>query len=487
MILRIDKHKMNNKFFRKREVVSILIIFSTIILSGIIIPNHLAAYAATGNWSTYLNNNPHSGFNNSETVINATSATSLKLHWSVQAGGYIYVNSITAQPIEANGLIYWGSWDGIEHATNSDGMQVWQTGLGYTYNSTCDNLAGIASTPTVTSLKIGGTLTPVLFVGGGNATFYALNANTGAIIWYTPLGTQPDNFIWSSPAFYRGSIYIGLASFGDCPVVQGKLFKLNATTGAIQHVFDVVPNGCIGGGIWGSPTIDVSDDSVYFATGNNDSCASAELYSTALVKVKASDLSYIDSWQVPLAQQITDSDFGSTPTLFSATIGGVKRLLVGIVNKNGIYYAFDRASIGNGPVWSTQIATIGGGCGPDCGDGSISPSAWDGYTLYVAGGQTTINGTNCKGSIRAIYPATGNFKWEHCLNGGPVLGAVSLVRGVAAVGEGSTLVLVATSDGRTLYTYTDTNNNSNFYGPASISNGMLYIGNFDGFLYAFGT
>ncbi len=325
------------------------------------------------------------------------------------------------------------------------------------------------------------------FVGGGDASFYALNANTGAIIWKTSLGTSPAHFIWSSPAFYNGSIYIGLASLGDCPLVQGKLFKLSATTGAIQNTFNVVPGGCTGGGVWGSPTIDSSDGSVYFATGNPGSCSSKEPYTTSLVKVKASNLSYIDSWQVPQNQQVSDGDFGATPTLFSAVIGGVTRSLVGVVNKNGIYYTLDRTAISHGYLWSAKIATIGGGCGPDCGDGSISSSAWTGSTLYLAGGQTTIGGASCKGSLRAVNPATGKFIWEHCMKHGPVVGAVTMVPGVAVVGEGNTFVVVAASDGHTLFTLADTNSNSHFYGPASISNGILYIGDFDGFLYAFGT
>ena len=143
----------------------------------------------------------------------------------------------------------------------------------------------------------------VLFVGGGNASFYALNALTGAIIWQTSLGTSPDNFIWSSPVYYKGSIYIGLASLGDCPEVQGNLFRLNASTGAIQNTFNVMPSGCTGGGVWGSPTIDASDGSVYFATGNNDACSSSEPYATALVNVQASNLantSYQEILGVPM-------------------------------------------------------------------------------------------------------------------------------------------------------------------------------------------
>ncbi len=477
-------------FFRKTRNTAFIMLALGIMMASMIVmfPRFQAVHAATaGDWPTYLENVQRSGFNSAETIINVTSAPKLKMEWKYQAGGYINVNFISAQPVEANGMIYWGSWDGIEHATNTNGTQVWKASLGYTFSSKCNNLVGIAGTATIASVSIGGKSTPVDFVGGGDASFYALNANTGAIIWKTSLGTSPAHFIWSSPAFYNGSIYIGLASLGDCPLVQGKLFKLNATTGAIQNTFNVVPDGCRGGGVWGSPTIDAGDGSVYFATGNPGSCSSKEPYTISLVKVKASNLSYIDSWQVPLNQQVSDGDFGATPTLFSAVIGGVTRSLVGVVNKNGIYYTLDRTAISHGYVWSAKIATIGGGCGPSCGDGSISSSTWDGSTLYLAGGQTIIGGASCKGSLRAVNPATGKFMWEHCMKQGPVVGAVTMVPGVAVVGEGNTFVVVAASDGHTLFTFADTNSNSHFYGPASISNGILYIGDFDGFLYAFGT
>jgi len=481
--------KYTRRLAKRGGFIALPVVALTIVVAGVavMLPRNQVTFAASGDWPTYLANAQRSGENKAETTIDPTSAPNLKMHWSYQAGGYLYLNYISDQPIEANGMVYWGSWDGNEHATNLNGTQAWQQGLGYTYSSACNDLVGVASTATVATVSIGGTSTQVLYVGGGNVNVYALNANTGTIIWNTSLGTQLDNFIWSSPVFYKGSIYIGLASMGDCPNVQGKLVKLNAMTGAIQKVFNVVPNGCAGGGVWGSPTIDPSDNSVYFATGNPDTCSTSEPYTNSIVKLSASDLSYSASWQVPVADQINDSDFGATPTLFKAVIGGVTRPLVGVVNKNGVYYAFDRAAVSNGPLWSARIATMGGGCGPDCGDGSISSSAWDGKTLYVAGGQTTIGGSSCKGSVRALYPSTGNFKWEHCVNDGPVLAAVSLVPGVAVIGEGNTFVAVATSDGHTLFTYTDTNAGSNFYGPASISNGVLYIGNFDGYLYAFGT
>jgi len=46
------------------------------------------------------------------------------------------------------------------------------------------------------------------------------------------------------------------------------------------------------------------------------------------------------------------------------------------------------------------------------------------------------------------------------------------------------MVLDATS-GNTLFRFNDTNSGSRFWGWASVSNGVLYIGNKDGRLYAF--
>ena len=154
---------------------------------------------------------------------------------------------------------------------------------------------------------------------------------------------------------YKGSVYEGLASQGDCPLVQGKFFQLSALTGAIQHTFYVVPNGCTGGSVWGSPTIDVAAGVLYIATGNPGTCSQAEPYAPAVVELAVPNLALLGYWQVPASQQIDDSDFGSTPTLFQATINGVSIPLVGAENKNGFYYTFARGNLSAGPVWSEKV------------------------------------------------------------------------------------------------------------------------------------
>ena len=432
----------------------------------------LTAYAATGDWPTYLSDNGRSGFNSSETIINPGNAQNLHLHWTHTAAG-----AISTQPVEANNLIYWGSWDaGNEHATSLSNAHVWTNQLGTTTDTSCNPVSvGVASTSTVATING----RSMLFVGGGNAHFYALDALTGKIIWNTSLGSSPSHFIWSSPAVYNGSVYIGMASFGDCPLVQGQLVQLNASNGAIQHTYNVVPNGCTGGGVSGSPTIDQATGNIYIATGNHGPSCS-EPNAPAVVEL-TSNLSFVRHWQVPSSQQVNDSDFVNTPTLFTG--GGTQ--MVGVANKNGKFYALNRNAFNNGLVWTVQIAS-GGGC-PQCGDGSISPAAWDGHTLYVAGGRTTISGSSCKGSVSELDPASGAFIWRHCLNDGPVLAAVTLAPGLVMVCQGRYLNVISASSGTTLFHFLDSNSGSTFYGAPSISKGVIYVGNVDGRLYAIGT
>ncbi len=447
-------------------------------------PGQLHVFAVSGigptgqppspvNWSTYLNGIDHRGYNSAETILTSANFGSIQEKWEAHGG-----LAISDQPVEDNGVLYWGSWDGNMHATNLSGASVWTQYLGQNSSANCDpQTAGIASTGAIGAIGS----TPVVFVGGGNAYFYALNASTGAIIWKTSLGATPAHFLWGSPTLYNGSIYIGIASFGDCPLVQGGLYQLNASTGAVQHFFAAAPSGCTGDGVWGTPSIDAATNIVYFATGNSGACATHELYGDAIVALNTADLSLISFWTVPSSQQTGDGDFGSTPTLFTAG----SRKMLGLANKNGYYYALDRTNLAAGPVWEERIAFDTGDC-PQCGDGSISPSAWDGTTLYVAGGNTTINGSACQGSVRGLNPTNGSVLWAHCLNAGPVMGAVTAIPGVVVVTQGPWVNAVSATTGASLFSWEEPNQNTVFMSAACVVNGRLYAASGSGNLFAFG-
>ena len=426
-----------------------------------------------GDLATYMGSNTRINYNATETVLKKTTIAGLKLHWKYQAGGVV-----DTQPVIVNGVLYWGSWDGFEHATDLSGKQLWQVFLGKnTPPGKCiPSSAGVAATSTVSTLLINGRNTEVVFVGGGNDRFYALNAATGAVIWSTPLGTLPNEMIWAGSAFYQGSIYVGISSFGDCPLQPGHLFRLSATTGVVENTFNTTANNCNGAGVWNAPAVDVATNTIFFSTGTRTTCGQYESLAYAVVQLRSSDLTLVHSWQVPLAQQKFDSDFGDSPTLFTTRVGGTFHPMVGILNKNGIYYALDRTNISAGPVWERQVAGA---------ISNIAASAWDGTTLYVGTAATTMNGKNCRGSVWALNPATGQPRWEFCAPG-KVIAAPTVIPGLVIIGSGNHLIILDTATGLPMFQYDVAGLASTFLGSATVSHGVLYVGNGNGGLYAFG-
>ena len=430
-------------------------------------------------WTTYMQGNDRTGFT-SDSGFNPTTAPNLHLAWQKSDSA---PHGVFSQPVVSNGLIYWGSNDGNERATDTSGNLVWQTNLGRTSPPACTDPSsfGISSTPTITTDVPVGTATSVLYVGGGNSKVYALNAATGAVLWSYNVGGNPNTFIWDSPLVYGNSVYIGVSSFGDCPLTQGQFLQLNRVTGALQNTFNLVPNGCTGGGVWSSPTLDAAAGTIYFTTGTPSPDCPSTPGGPSMYELRASDLSLVGSWTVPLAEQVTgDADFGATPTLFNGVIGGQSVPLVGAINKNGIFYALKRDALSSGPVWQTRIATGGGN--PTTGNGPIAPAAFDGTTVYVGGDNTS----GCSGTVNALNPSTGAFIWKHCFtDGGFVDGAVTVTSGgVVAVGEGSNIAVVSAATGASLFTYAAV---GPFWGASSIVGSTLYQGDMAGNLYALTT
>ena len=421
--------------------------------------------------ATYHGDLGRTGFTAAERSITPANVSGLAEAWTARAGGVI-----SGQAAVVGGVAYWGDWAGNEHATSSNGASVWTSPLGQTIDDSCNpTTVGVASSPTVGT--VGGQ--QVVWTGTGNGKVASLAAATGQVLWETQVAPSGGGFVWSSPAVFKGSVYIGVSSFGDCPLVRGRVVMLNAQSGTIEHVFYTAPAGCLGDGVWSSPAVDAAAGALYVTTGNA-SCSTALQY--AMVKLRTSDLALESSWQIPASQLVDDSDWGSSPTLFTASVNGVSVPMVGSADKNGIFYAFDRATLGSGPAWQFRVA-IGGDC-PQCGSGSISPASFDGARLFVAGAATTVDGASCAGSIDALSPATGTVIWRKCLVAGAVLGAVTEVPGLVFVGAGPLLLGVSTATGVTLFAHGEPSHEV-FYAPPTVAGGTVYAGNTDGVLSAF--
>ena len=315
------------------------------------------------------------GFNPGETTLTPQQAEPLKERWVVPGKA-----TISAGATLAAGRLYWGSWDGYEHASDAaTGKEIWRTFLGEVTNKGCyPQHAGVASTAAVGFVHFGARRVRALLVGGGDGSVYALRAATGKIIWKHNFGsTRKGWFIWSSPALLAGSVYVGVGSLGDCPLIRGAVVKLHAATGALQARFNTVATGCIGATVWTSPAIDPAANDVYVTTGNaGGACTRDEPLGESMIELSAKDLSVVASWRVPKAERTPDGDYAGTPTLFDANLHGRTTELVGAVAKNGIYYAFRRYHIADGPIWTTpRLANT---------TDTVASSAWDGERLYVA-------------------------------------------------------------------------------------------------------
>jgi polyvinyl alcohol dehydrogenase (cytochrome) len=424
----------------------------------------------------YTHDPKGSGRNPDEVSLTVANAPTVVEKWRWFANANLF-----SQPSVGFGGVFVGDNNGWMHRISPAGVEVWKTFIGLD-PGTCAR-QGVASSATLATLGA----RRVVYIGGGDAQLYALDADTGAIVWRTALGDNANGgFAWSSPFLVNNSLYMGYASNADCPLVSGAMLRVDPATGRVLARTEMAPDGCLGGGIWGTPTF--VDNTIYATTGTEDPCSSPTPLEISIVAFDPSTLAVRSSWHIPEADQAPDGDWGSVPTVFDAPIPGTSGKFVGAANKNGVFYALDRTNLAAGPVWQRQIA-VSGGC-PYCGDGSIAPAAYDGTYLYTVGGTTTaIDGTPCASALRALRPLDGSIAWEDC-RGGPLdgtdLGPVTIANGVVLFCEGHFVNGDDAATGAHLFSYQNAvpDDFAVMLGGPSISNGVIYAGGVDGYLYA---
>jgi outer membrane protein assembly factor BamB len=448
-----------------RLAALVVLAFGVAMPASALRPAPVAASGPATDWPMYLHDSSLSAAS-TETILTSAAVPSLRPLWTYKTGGVI-----AASATVVGGVAYVGSWDGYEYALNATtGALIWKTYLGITTAPACSPpQLGISSVPAVVN--------GVVYVGGGDSNWYALNASTGAVLWSVPTGDNSatgGHYNWSSPLIVGNYAYIGIASLGDCPLVQGQLLKVDLTAHTIVATANFVPTGQVGGGVWTSPSIDLSTNTIYVTTGTLNNIV--QTTSEAMVSLDATTLAIKSYWQIPRSAANADSDWGDSPILFT---DGNGRAMVAGINKNGFLYAFDRSNLALGPVWSEQIA-VGGIC-PTCGDASVSSMAFAQGLLYVGGGNTSINGVGYQGAVRAINPTTGAVVWARGL-ASPVIPALAYDNGMIFAGVGPRLEVLDASSGARLFSYAT---GGVIYSPPSISGGTVFIGSGDGNEYAF--
>jgi outer membrane protein assembly factor BamB len=397
-----------------------------LMLAGLaLVPAGSAASAAVGptDWPAYLDGVGHSSYNAADTAITPGNVGTLvkKWHWrgdlptiTGQPGPALY-----SSPTVADGAVYIGANTGWFYKLDeTTGKVLYKVFIGYQPKLTCA-ARGFISTATVAPDPVTGQDT--VYVAAADGYLYALNASDLSLKWRSvidiPSTTVSDYFDWSSPTVANGKIYVGSASHCDNPLTRGDLVGFDQATGTEIARFFTVPSGFLGGGIWSSVAVD-SDGNVYATTGSQPKNTTNRYYSVSIVKFDAL-LHPLGVFTVPNSQLGGDGDFGGSPTIFGSDVGAC--------DKNGIYYALNRASMTLD--WETRIGAKSSSASPaQCSAAAI----YDGTSLYMGGDPTTIGGVAYRGSILKMNPSTGAIIWQTGLpnsvigsptmNGGGVIG-----------------------------------------------------------------
>jgi polyvinyl alcohol dehydrogenase (cytochrome) len=175
------------------------------------------------------------------------------------------------------------------------------------------------------------------------------------------------------------------ADNGDNSTARGSLVALDAKSGKVRWRTFMVPPGQDGGPVWSTPAIDPRTHRVYVGTGNayhapaGDNTDSIVALDTKTGEIlghfQATPNDVFSSSDNPAGE---DADFGASPNLLTGPTG---QTLVGEGQKNGVYWALDRATLQ--PVWHTTV-----GPGSPAG-GVIGSTAFDESRVY---GPNTLGG-----------------------------------------------------------------------------------------------
>jgi outer membrane protein assembly factor BamB len=397
--------------------------------------------AGDTDWPMYGHDLSRTSYNAGERAISAGNVDQLKPLFRANVG--IGDLPSSSGPVVAKGKVYVGS--SVPSGPNyfcfdaATGAPVWSADVGH--SPPFDGNVGIGSTAAVVD--------GLVVVGGGDAAYYALSADSGAILWRHPMNVQPVAFAWSSPLVANGTAWVGMSSQYES--VRGELRSLSVSDGSIIARQYFVPEGRRGGDIWNSPALS-PDGSVVLVASGNDFGGYDGPYTRALVALDPATLAILAARKESVPNQ--DLDFGTTPVFFHDATG---RTLVGANEKNGTFFAYDLAHLADGPIWS-RATGVSVGAMP-----AYDPNAGPGGTLFIVGDN---------GLLFGVDPATGVDRWPPVLVGF-VNGNIALANGLAFAAVGGPLFVVDAATGKVLRALNPETGGRAFSG-AVVSGGVLY-------------
>jgi polyvinyl alcohol dehydrogenase (cytochrome) len=376
-----------------------------------------AAWNGWGNGETQGRFQPTPG-------LTAAQVPRLKLKWALA-----YAGTRNGQATVAGGRLFLTSSSGAIYALNP------QTGCAYWR---FDVPGGSRSSITVGKLPDG--RYAAFLTGWTERTAYALDAESGALIWKTRVDNQNEVQMTGSPVLHDGRLYIPVSSAEEaiavddkyeCCKFRGAVVSLDAASGKVawetfmgpapkpfkKNAKGVQMYGPAGAAIWGAPAIDVKRGLIYVATGDSYT-------DLAMDKAEAVVALDLKTGAIRWAKQLTkgdnyiigcygpnprancpspagpDYDFGVAPVLHTLANG---RQLILVGQKSSQVYALDPEAEGK-VVWEHRLS-VGG----PLGGVEFGPAA-DRANYYV--GISDIYVKDPKPGLYAFRIADGEILWS---------------------------------------------------------------------------
>jgi outer membrane protein assembly factor BamB len=310
----------------------------------------------------------------------------------------------------------------------------------------------------------------------------AVDASSGNRLWTTNLSFGKPIGVLEQPVVYDGKVLVSTTPYGYLAGSEGIIYALDQQTGKILWNFSTIqdpnlwghPELNSGGGAWYSPSIDVNTGNSFWGIGNpapmpgvpgfpnGGSRPGNNLYCDSLVVLDNSGK--LVWYAQALAHDNTDMDFQLPAILTSANINGVQQDIAIGGGKWGRVFAFNR---GTGAIlWETPV-------GMHLNDNLVNLP--NGTIRVYPGFQGGIE-TMMAYADGVVYVPNVNLyaEWQ------PDSPFPHAKLQPYAEGKGN-LTAIQVSTGKVLW---ETNFDSELFAAATVVNDLVFTATFDGTIYA---
>jgi len=382
-------------------------------------------------WSGWSQDAGNSRFTAETGGIDKGNVAQLKLKW---AFGIPDVTQARAQPAVWGDRLFVGSQGGVVFALNAlSGCTYWSF----------RTEGGVRSAISVAELPVAGDMRTLVFFNDLRATAYAVDAETGALVWSRKVDEHPSAIATGALKYHEGKLYVPMSGLPEealanhnndyeCCSFRGSVTALDATNGNELWKTYMLPEpelvrtlpdgralrGPAGAAIWNTPTIDSKRGLLYVTTGNSYVEPPSSTSNAALaLDLATGQIRWVnqvlenDIWSggcEPGLGGSTDNagcfqpvgpDFDFSASVVLATLPDGKDILVA-TQKSGLGFAFDPDD-GGRTLWTYRW-------GVGAAAGGVYGTSTDGERAYFA---VADQRTEQPGGLHGVDLATGERVW----------------------------------------------------------------------------